>query len=747
MLSVTQLTSAGTVSFLQPIAGAIITVCTSLGVGTPCNTPLSGLCLNATDVVCNRPNPFNADSSGNYGFWALPGRYVVSITQSGALGRNIVYDLVNASGLVNTSSNNIFTGNNSGSGTWTFTGLLQCKNFEQVRCVDNANSAGWAGTDGGQWIASAMADLTIAVSGGTGGIVDARGLTGAQTITAFTVTKAITLMMGPGIFTFTTNPAITVTSDRFNLIGAGKGTTTIVPANLVGGCILDNHSAAGGRTSYHDFSCDGTGLTNPDYGIKFDTAGNQQGYACNNARFIGFTKASAAALNIARANTGTFINCDYENSTAGISFTGGPGISNLNTFIGGQVSGNVTNILSTGGDGNTFLGLNIATGTASPSVWIKTGFACLFEGNWFEVNTTGVGSSSIRLGDSAGATSTNGCDIRSNFNFDSTNWFVQIQQGTGNKIQSNSDAGGTTIFVRTENLASETAVLFNRRTGTLLSEGSGFVDTLQIGANTNMTGCPAGYCFGAALSGQGANPLLISATSSSTPIINFRDQTGVLKSQVLNGGAFSWIEAPAPSGISNQDTTFGDSTTHTPSWNNNNNGTSSPTGAWQCTNVTPVTVNANVTTDQNLMACTVPAGTLNRVGRTLRLWLAGVYSTPAASTTAVVVKAKLGALTLATWTSTALAGIQATNDQFNVTGWSTTQTGGATAAFEVHGNMDIDLGVGNTVADSNFADVNTATVSSVDSTAVQTLQITIAFTVASASNSATQRQLILETVN
>jgi hypothetical protein len=170
-------------------------------------------------------------------------------------------------------------------------------------------------------------------------------------------------------------------------------------------------------------------------------------------------------------------------------------------------------------------------------------------------------------------------------------------------------------------------------------------------------------------------------------------------------------------------------------------------GAWQSTNITPVTVTANVSTDQNLMTATIPAGTLNRVGRTLRIWLAGVYSTPAASTTAVVIKVKIGALTMATWTSTALAGIQATNDQFNVSASFTTQTAGATAAFENHGNMIIDLGVGNAVADSVFADVNTATVSSLDTTASQTLQVTIAFTVASASNSATQRQLIVETMN
>jgi hypothetical protein len=167
-----------------------------------------------------------------------------------------------------------------------------------------------------------------------------------------------------------------------------------------------------------------------------------------------------------------------------------------------------------------------------------------------------------------------------------------------------------------------------------------------------------------------------------------------------------------------------------------------------CTNVTPVTVSANVATDQNLMTCSVPSQTLGWVGRTLKVSLAGVYSTPAASTTAVVVKIKLGSLTLGSWTSTALAGIQATNDQFNIEDAKfTVQTAGATASLESHGNLVIDLGVGNTVPDSTFADVNTATVGTVDLTATQTLQITIAFTVASGSNTATQRQLVVEAVN
>jgi hypothetical protein len=50
-------------------------------------------------------------------------------------------------------------------GTLSATGLIQCKNFENVRCVDSANSAGWAGTDVGGWINSAYADLVNSSNG------------------------------------------------------------------------------------------------------------------------------------------------------------------------------------------------------------------------------------------------------------------------------------------------------------------------------------------------------------------------------------------------------------------------------------------------------------------------------------------------------------------------------------------------------------------------------------------------------
>ncbi len=218
--------------------------------------------------------------------------------------------------------------------------------------------------------------------------------------------------------------------------------------------------------------------------------------------------------------------------------------------------------------------------------------------------------------------------------------------------------------------------------------------------------------------------------------------------------------APGGSGIASYDTLFGNSSTHTLDYNINNGGVAGFSGAWVCTNVTPVTVTANVATDQTLMACTIPAGTINRVGRSLRILTSTIYSTPAASTTAMTIKVKIcsvsgcgsgNVLTAATITSSALGTIQVTNNAIQLPLYLTVQTAGAALAVEAHGCMNIDLVTSISGADTVFCDNNTTTQtgtpSAIDSTAQNFLQVTGAFTVASASNSWSQRQMVAETIN
>jgi hypothetical protein len=219
-------------------------------------------------------------------------------------------------------------------------------------------------------------------------------------------------------------------------------------------------------------------------------------------------------------------------------------------------------------------------------------------------------------------------------------------------------------------------------------------------------------------------------------------------------GTFIAAPTPAPSGVSGESQLYFDSTTLRTTVNENNTG-ATPISKSVCVNVTPVTVSANVTTDQNLMACTLPANILNLIGRTLRITTGDLYTTPVASVATINTKVKLctvsgcgsgTVINLANITSSGNPG-SVTNNSINLQLVSTTQTGGASSAYESHGNMVIDLGASPGLADSTFSDSNTATIGTIDSTAQLFLQITGAFSVASASNSRTERQLIVEVLN
>ncbi|HLZ07939.1 MAG TPA: hypothetical protein VKT80_05075, partial [Chloroflexota bacterium] len=220
-------------------------------------------------------------------------------------------------------------------------------------------------------------------------------------------------------------------------------------------------------------------------------------------------------------------------------------------------------------------------------------------------------------------------------------------------------------------------------------------------------------------------------------------------------GALCLKEGTAATGLASTDIVDANSTQHAASVNNNNTG-DSPISRVQCVNVTPVTVSANVTTDQNLMSCTLNANLLNVAGRTLLVRATGTYSTAAASTASITMKVKLctvsgcGSGTVITPLSAstgATAALTASNLMAQLQGNIITQTAGASSAYEAQGSMLIDLSATATVASSVYPAINTATVGTIDSTGQIFLQVTGAFSAASTSNVMTERQLIVEVVN
>jgi hypothetical protein len=222
-----------------------------------------------------------------------------------------------------------------------------------------------------------------------------------------------------------------------------------------------------------------------------------------------------------------------------------------------------------------------------------------------------------------------------------------------------------------------------------------------------------------------------------------------------SGGADCATEGSAPTPAASVDTIHGDSAAHAWIVNNNNTGEMVLSRA-ACVNLTPVTVNTSTTSDQNLQACSFNANALNATSHTLKVWLSGVYSTPAASTAAITIKLKLctvsgcGSGTVITpinIVTPALGVIQATNDPYNLTAYLSTQTSGASSAYEAQGTLNIDLAASVTTAASVFPGTNTATVGTINATGALFLQATIAFSAASASNASTSRQLIAELID
>src|SRR6266478_5249505 len=313
--------------------------------------------------------------------------------------------------------------------------------------------------------------------------------------------------------------------------------------------------------------------------------------------------------------------------------------------------------------------------------------------------------------------------------------------GATNTIQKNGGAGAFQASSLIDN-------------GTTVTGTEQYIGPLLTGPTYSMVGQTAqGFGDDATIWGPGAPTIWLGANARGLVVFN-----GItIPTTASLGWATSNINANAAI-----DTKLSRSAAGTVSFDTSSqaNGLGALTNCRTIVNVTPVTVNANVSTDQNLMAATIPANCLSTVNRTVRIWVAGVYSTPAASTSAIRIKVLLCSVsgcasgniaTLINIVSTAIGTLQVTNNAFNLTAWSTTQTLGAASRSEAHGVFSIDLGATTATADSVFNDVNTATIagspSDIDFTAQNFLQVTIAASVASGSNSFTERQLILDSVN
>lgn len=162
-----------------------------------------------------------------------------------------------------------------------------------------------------------------------------------------------------------------------------------------------------------------------------------------------------------------------------------------------------------------------------------------------------------------------------------------------------------------------------------------------------------------------------------------------------------------------------------------------------------VTANANVTTDQNLIAYTVGAGTFNTLTKTLRMYGAGIYTTQAGETPTVRLRVFLGGVQILSWTSAATTA-SATDIAWSLDSWITVSTIGASGKVEAHGIATVTLGTTPGVAAAVYQDAITAASAAIDLTAAASLQVTGRFSTqpgAAPRNSITQRLLVVERLN
>jgi len=164
------------------------------------------------------------------------------------------------------------------------------------------------------------------------------------------------------------------------------------------------------------------------------------------------------------------------------------------------------------------------------------------------------------------------------------------------------------------------------------------------------------------------------------------------------------------------------------------------------TNITPVTA-TNPSAAADLMTMTLPAGYANILGKNLYVWGAGSYTTTGGQTPTFRLRVLLGGVVVLSFTSTATTA--SVTKTWNIEGFITTSATGATGTVEAHGLFNIELGGGaaGSVAESSFNDAVVAASSAIDLTAADVLKMDCLFSSSNASNSISQRQLIVQVVN
>lgn len=131
-------------------------------------------------------------------------------------------------------------------------------------------------------------------------------------------------------------------------------------------------------------------------------------------------------------------------------------------------------------------------------------------------------------------------------------------------------------------------------------------------------------------------------------------------------------------------------------------------------------------------------------GRTVRLRIGGIYTTPLAATPSIIIKVKYGSTVIATVTTSALLS-GATNLEFDGEIAITCRTTGASGSVVVHGDIEYATGVGGTIAVDSLNNAGAAT--TINTTTSNAINITVQWDTATSTRSVTSVVTVMEVLN
>lgn len=178
-----------------------------------------------------------------------------------------------------------------------------------------------------------------------------------------------------------------------------------------------------------------------------------------------------------------------------------------------------------------------------------------------------------------------------------------------------------------------------------------------------------------------------------------------------------------------------------------NQSTPSTNSATLFTSTSTQTVAATVTETtiigSGIGSLTLPANYLT-VGKSVRLAIRGLYSTPTISAGKITVNIKLGSVLLATGSASSVVST-ASNYGFDGECVFTCRTDGASGTVIIMGGVTYGVGVG--LSPLAFALNNGTSTSTIDTTASQTLNATVTWSNNTAGNTVSSLNCLLEALN